>query len=258
MHDAAKLAALCVVGVAFAGCGAVDDGPGPTGTAPAAGRIHGRVIDDSQSVVEGAAVRILLTSLVAKTDAGGEFAFEEVPAGPLRLVASAEGFTTQTRSANLTAGSVLVVNFVLAATSRVEPFHDTLPFNGRILCSLPQGAACPSDPEGESFHRFEGRPGLRGMVLELQWTPTASGVNAELAMDVQAASPSACGDRYAGAEGGSVLRLLVEEGFPISGGHQCVTIRGPNDAATVDQAYQLYVTLFYHEPPPADFSAISG
>lgn len=246
---------VCLL-VLLAGCGG--GAPRPTDTVRLeGGRVEGRVLDEAIAPIADATVRILLTSLTASTDDEGGFIFINVPAGPIRAVASAEGFASQTRSANLTQGGLVVFQFVLSGAPRVTPFNKTTSYRGEIRCGLPSGISCNADPVGgETTHPFLVDAYLRGMVIELVWTPPGSGVNERLAFDVRAATASACGDRYNGREGRSPLRLEVTQGFPVAGGHQCLVVRSVQDAATVTQSYTSYVTLFYHEPPPPGFSAV--
>lgn len=246
-----------VVLVLLAGCGGGGP-PQPTDPLrPQGGRVEGRVLDDALAPIGDATVRILLTSLFSTTSDDGEFIFIDVPPGPIRAVASAEGFATQTRSANLTTGGVVALQFVLSSAPRVTPFNKTTTFRGEVRCGLPSGISCGADPVGgETTYPLSVDSYLRGMVIELVWTPPGSGVNERLAFDVRAATANACGDKYNGAAGRSPLRREITEGFPMAGGHQCIVVRAAEDAATVTQSYTLYASLFYHEPPPPGFSAV--
>lgn len=257
---AAALVLVVLLVASLAGCGAK---PPPTTTSPSVqptGRIEGRVLDDAQAVIPGAEVRVLLTDLLVTTDEEGYYVFPAAPAGPVRVVASADDHTSQTKNGVLSSKGKLTLNFVIAPIATVKPYTDPRQFSGTIVCGLPQGVACPSDPmtptEEAGPFRFEVAPGLSGIVFELEWESPAANVNEQLAFDVQAASSAGCGARYNGASGTSILRLVVLEGFPISGGHQCVFVSSPSDSATAQQEYTMHYTLFYHEPPPEGFTAL--
>lgn len=225
------------------------------------GRVEGRVLDDASAAIAGASVRALLTQASAVTDEEGAFRLDNVPAGPIRVVASRDGYSSQTKGAVLQANGKATLNFVLKEIARVEPRHETMTFSGEILCGLMAGTSCPQDPTADPeqtavAHPFEVAADLRGIVFELEWTPPSSGVNNNLAFDVHAASPDGCGARYDGALGPPVLKLVVTEGIPVSGGNQCVIVRPPGNQVTVQQTYTMHVTLFYHEPPPDGFTAL--
>ncbi len=246
----------------LAGCGGKPP-PSATSGSPGVGRVEGRVLDDASAVVAGASVRVLLTQRSVLTDEQGSFRIENVPAGPIRVVAAADGFSSQTKGAVLQANGKAILSFVLKEVARVQPRHETIPFSDEIFCGFAAGASCPQDPAADpeqtaKVHPFEVAPDLRGIVFELEWTPPASGVNNNLAFDVHAASPNGCGARYHGALGEPVLTLVVLEGFPVSGGNQCVIVRPPGNQFTVQQTYTMHVTLFYHEPPPEGFTALSA
>lgn len=257
------LVLVIITVVLLAGCGKKEN-PSPTASTPATfGTVEGRVLDDASAAVTGASVRVLLTPLSVPTDAEGAYRIENVPSGTIRVVASGDGYTSQTKTAQLDANRKITLNFVLEAVPTLEPRVETKQFSGTILCGFFAGASCPQDPQADPeqtavVHPFDVAFDLRGIVFELQWDEPASGVNTNLAYDVHAASPDGCGARYNGTVGPSILRLEVLEGFPVSGGNQCVVVRPPGDQATVQQTYTMYVTLFYHAPPPPGFSAISA
>jgi hypothetical protein len=238
----------------LAGCSGGSDVP-PEETN--AGSIQGHVLDEGRLGIEGANVSILLSDRYALTDATGAFDLDGVEAGAVRLAASFTGHLTVTRTVTVPAGGALRVDFVLPSVPTTEPFFETLPFSGTLACGLPAEAQCAEQvPEGATRHAFEVRPALKGVVIELQWQSPAEGLAEELALDVRAATPTACGEKYAEAVGSSPLRLEVAAGFPISGGDQCIDVLAAEGSLTVEQDYTLSVSLFYHEPPPAGFTAL--
>jgi hypothetical protein len=239
----------------MAGCGQRPDGPGPTD--PTTGLLQGVVLDDGGFGLQGANVRLLLTEHNTTTDAGGAFVFDGAPAGSQRLVASLDGHATATRNVFVPPAGVLIIQVHLSPAPRIEPYHRTIFDNGRVACGLPQGIDCTGTlPESDTTFHFEVEPHLAGMIVELTWVPAASAVAQSLAFDVLAATESACGTRYAGQQGQAPVRLEVSAGFPITGGHQCVVVRPTQEASTIQQDYTIYVSLFYRQAPPADFTAV--
>jgi hypothetical protein len=240
----------------MAGCGGGTDEPGdPTG--PSTGTVAGRVLDDALNPVADVQVRVLGTDLVATSDASGAYRIEDVPVGPVRLVASAAGYSTQTQSGTVALGQALEVEFHLTSAPARIANHNTVRFDGRIACGLPQGLGCGSVSEEDlPRHRFEVGSGLAGIVFEVEWTPQVQGTSTTLRVDATASTASACGEVIGSAQGPSVLRLQLDEGFPIAGGHQCALVYPAEDAPVADQEYTLYVTLFYFGPPSPEFTAI--
>lgn len=248
------LVLLLATAALVAGCGG-KSAPPATGGTPV-GTVQGRVVDPSEAPIEGADVKVLLTELSGTTDASGDFVLRNVPVGAVRVVASKDGFSTGTRTGELAADRSLHFHFVLAEVRVPTPYNRTLSLSGEVTCGLPAGASCAALGAAADPHAFEVEPNLRGMVLELDWQPPAEGLSQSFAMDVHAATAEACGDKYAGAEGGPGLRLVLLEGFPLTGGRQCVIVRPDAETTAAQQTYTLYASLFYHTPPPEGFTAI--
>lgn len=251
--------AMAVVALMLAmpltGCfGGDADEDEPQGPEP--GVVAGRVLEDVGTPVADATVRILLTNHTQTTGQDGSFRFAEVAPGPVVVVAAKDGFSSQTLRGNLNEGGSVDLEFELTQAPTVAPRDETLIFEDEVPCGLPAGLGCGPAAEGDlPRHHFEVSPGLREMVYELTWTPPATGTATSLRVDAAAATDAACGETYASATGESVLRLESAEGFPIAGGHQCALVF-PGDDATAQQAYTLYVTLFYYGEAPDGFTAV--
>lgn len=252
-----SLALLALLAAGVSGClGKESSSPTPTQTAAAA-RLEGAVLEEGGLPIAGATVRILLMERQATTGADGRYGLADLPAGPARVLASAAGHAAATRDIVLQAGVVHLIDFVLRELPAREPYNRTLSFQGKITCSAVQGVSCTqATGPGATQHRFAVDGGLAAVLVEMTWNPTLPGSAARLHVDARAATATACGTRYAQAEGAAPLRLALAEGFPTRGGHQCVLVRAPADQAAVDQAYELFVTLFYHSGIPPGFSAL--
>lgn len=248
---------LVVASLVLAGCGGNDSGDDQEPTGPEPGVVDGRVLDDVGTPVTDAQVRILLTEHTTTTAPDGSFRFTEVAPGPVVVVATKDGFSSQTLRGNLSEGGRVSFEFELREAPSVAGRDETEIFQGEIPCGLPAGVGCGPVAEGElPRHHFDVAAGLREVVFELVWTPPAEGVATTLRVDAAAATDAACGETYATATGESPLRLAFDEGFPIAGGHQCALVFPGQDDASAQQAYTLYVTLFYYEQAPEGFTAV--
>lgn len=256
MTARAHIVAALVLAMALAGCFGGDGDDDEATRGPEPGVVDGRVLEDVGTPIADASVRILLTNHTGTTDADGSFRFPEVEPGPVVVVASKDGFSSQTLRGNLTEGGQVRLEFELREAPTLTPRDETLIFDGQVPCGLPAGLGCGPAAEGElPRHHFQVESGLRDMLFEMTWTSPVEGVATSLRVDAAAATDDACGETYASATGESVLRLEADEGFPIAGGHQCALVF-PGDDASAQQEYTLYVTLFYHGQAPDGFTAV--
>src|SRR6476661_5068759 len=79
------------------------------------GTLAGTVRDEQQRPVPFASVAVPAVGLGATADAQGAFSIANVPAGPVRVLASAVGYTAATRTVTLAAGETLTLPLTLAA-----------------------------------------------------------------------------------------------------------------------------------------------
>ncbi len=251
------MAAFVLVSLVFAGCtGEDEDGGTPGAETLEPGTIEGEVIDRDGLPVGDATVALLFSNETTTTDANGAFRLEEVAPGPVTLVASKPGYSSDTVRDTLQEAGRLEVGFRLLQVPSNDPTHQTLQFDGTIPCGLPAGAGCgPFVEEDLPRHHFKVENGLRAMVMELEWSSPSPPIAETMRLDATAATDEACGEMHATTQGQSALRLMMDEGFPVSGGHQCALVF-PGDDLVVEQAYTLWVTLFYYETPDEGFSAI--
>lgn len=226
----------------------------PEDELPEPGTIEGRVLGQEGTPVQGATVSLLASNTSATTDEGGDFEMTDIAPGPVTLTAYKEGYSTQTIRDDLGEGEHLQLEFRLVDAPSLDAYHTTISFQGSIECGMPAGVECPGAEQDPPEHWYEVDPGLQGILYEVTWDPPGD-VEQELRLEAAAASGHACGETYETVTGGPVLRLHVEEGFPIAGGHQCARLWAAEDPM-FQQTYELFVTLFYHEPMPDGFSAM--
>ncbi|MDO7854457.1 TonB-dependent receptor [Hymenobacter convexus] len=79
------------------------------------GTLAGTVRDEQQRPVPFASVALPAAGLGATADAEGAFIIANVPAGPVRVLASAVGYTAVSRAVSVAAGQTLRLTFTLAA-----------------------------------------------------------------------------------------------------------------------------------------------
>jgi hypothetical protein len=82
---------------------------------PTSGNIFGTVKDKDDKAIAGATVEISGTTKSAKTDRGGKYALEAVPAGSQTVTASAPKFVSRSATVTLIAGQKVEVPFQLIA-----------------------------------------------------------------------------------------------------------------------------------------------
>lgn len=260
MRERSSVIVLIVLVAASSGCFGGKDKLDPSPTSPGTPTtVTGVVADDGELPLAGAQVRILLTNLSVVTDGNGSYRIEGAPAGPSALVASAPAHLAQERRVTLAAGVVNRVDFQLFTLNVPRPYNETLPFSGTIACSLPQAGGCSAEAGiDDANHHFPVKVGLAGLLVEMRWQASVGPSGERLSAQVRAANTTACGLPIpdATATSASPLRLEVTSGFAISGGHQCLVVSVPSDAAAVNQDYEAWVTLFYHSGIPAGFTAM--
>lgn len=241
--------------LALAGClGEPSDTP--EDELPKPGAVEGRVLGETGEAIPQADVSLVASDMATVTGEDGSFEITGIQPGPLTLVASKPGHSTQTLKDHLEEGEQLQLEFRLIDAPSLDPYHTTILFRGSIQCGLPAGVECPGVEQDPNEHWFRVDPGLQGILYEMTWESPTEGVDQSLRLEAAAASGHACGETYDAVTGQPVLGLHLEEGFPIAGGHQCARV-WPAEDPMFEQTYEVYVTLFYHEPMPEGFTAIN-
>jgi hemoglobin/transferrin/lactoferrin receptor protein len=92
-------------------------GPSAISAQQNGGKVAGTVRDPKGAIVTGAEVRLLHAQQVvlrsAQTDASGQFAFDDIPAGAYEVRVSSEGFGVQNRAAQVATGRTTDLEFTL-------------------------------------------------------------------------------------------------------------------------------------------------
>lgn len=287
--------AILLFVTALAGCsGGGDVTPeavGPTSDPSETGSINGLVLDSELVAVAGAAVAIPTANLETTTDDDGRFVLDAVPTGTHNLFVNKLGYEALAKRVDVAAGQALSVEFTLTAVAVADPYTDVVPFAGYFECSYAaldvvwRGCGYPAHstvfPDDVASADYTKESGAQQIAHELEWESASLATGQNLDFSVVAQERSGC-QWYANHFGESPLSILVTVGekfenpespYPTGSCEDDViddedsalgvlVLASPtyvNDVAvvgaTIQQSFDGYVTLFYHQDAPAGYSA---
>lgn len=271
--------ALVTVALVLAGCAGPAAKPAGTttlaateGSDPTGGTIDVTVSDDEARPLEAASVQVERQKLEGTTPENGSLRFTNVPPGTYRLFASALGYESAGKNAEVVAGEVTEVRFILVPIPIVEPYNLTTTFNGRVACGAAAVSPCAvmlllddSDPtenkQGPNWSYKKNK--LPDEVwIEVSWQPRTGATGQKLAYDFFTASSDGL-DRHSMATGNhaSPIRFNVtkdvleaaQKEFP---GDFRFVMYPDEEGATVLQDFTLFRTDFYNGPAPPNFTRL--
>lgn len=259
---------LLVVAVLVAGCSGNKPDETPS-EAPeqGVGSIAGVVVDEAIRPVVGANVTVLVAGIapVVASENGG-FAFEGLAPGTYILSASAPGFLTVQSTATVVAGATADVRLQMPADASPVPYHTTLSYHGFMAAYAGQAQSEGQAALGQFW------PGCDcGFSFILDRHPT----NAVFEATWELTTPDPAGQANFGYQflygddhrpidfGGcfSPCYSFVEEKLlaPLQPGVEAhVLMTGPDAYPVVNQAFDMYLTLFYNGPAPEGWSLVNG
>lgn len=271
------LAVLLLVAPALAGC--ASDSEAPALTTLAMGTLEGTVVDASLAPLPGAVVSVDGANATTTADATGLFRLV-VPPGEYLVLATAAGHRGGALRAAPGPGETAKLQFMLAALPTLSPDVQVQEGHGLLSCGgaffvgeQEEHLACGSqDPNQRTSVEFTAGSlhGLEGAVVEVVWEPTTqaatmlgisvwstSGEGEEFLAYGEMASPAAL------TIPGRVLAENVSPGRPL---RVEVTPTGSltDEEANLDaglalqQPFAVYVSMFYHQPPPAGYSVLQA
>ncbi len=290
------LTGLLLTVTALAGCSGGDAGdPAATGPAPddgTTGTIEGLVIDAELIHVAGAAVAILDGGHETSTGEDGRFVLSGVPAGSQTLHINKLGYEAATNRVAVVAGQTTEVEVTLTAIAVQDPYSDVVPFAGYFECSMAAAdvlwtgcgyiAHSTIFPDDVTTGLYTKESGGQHLLHELTWESTSLATGKNLDFSVISQDRDGC-QWYANHFGPSPLSILVTVGekftnpespYPTGGcGDDVVddedtalgvlVLSSPTYAAdvalvgvTVQQSFEGYVSVFYHQGMPAGYSAL--
>jgi len=271
-----RLLLLAAALTVLAGCAEETPPRADTDPVPLGPPLAGWVLSPALVPLEGAEVIVQGENITVTADSGGRYAFEDLPTGtPLVVVAAADGFVPSPKSVTLRPATAHLVNFTLEAVPVLEPYHRTVPYQGFLSCALvtegptgQNGYPCGVDGTDERAWDVPVDAGVQGIIVEVAWEPVT-----ELARDLNVTVETVgFGDLdavLAEAEGASVLRAQVaqaaaERYYTGQGGILRIQVdigadadadeAGAGVGLAVQQTFEVFVTAFYHAPPPAGFT----
>lgn len=210
------------------------------------------------------------------TDALGYYRFENLPPGDHIVTAEKAGFRSRSQRAFVEDGTILELNFTLEERPLATPYNSTRDQGGFIACQLTvqpapdnrQRTACgDSLPNNKQVHDFPVEGGAAQLQIELFWTQkTDAARNLQMVAESVGVNAVTYGDET-GPAGLKILvsGSLIEKTVP-NGGQIRVSVHAapgaldaPDDTdagLAFQQDYTVYLTAFFVEPGPSDFSAL--
>lgn len=228
------------------------------------GGIVGVVVDQAIRPVPNATVALQEDGNRTSAE-DGSFSFVGLAPGAYLLTASLEGSETQETSVDVLAGQLTQVRIFLTPIPKPEPYNLTQPFTGfaQVTSAGDEGQLVEIVVQlltGESgcdrcTFQFEGGPRLRALVIEATMAPNSlpSGSN---------------GFGYYMERNGSLasaafalpnpMTHVVD--YPDMGGGSFVLTMYPSSEPVpeINKSFEVFVTLFYEQPPPEGFSTLDG
>jgi len=269
--------ASLLLGTVLAGCAgkAADDAAADGSTflaaAPTAagrGAISGVVVDEAIRPIAGANVTLGGQLATVRTDANGRFAFDDVAPGFMTLQAKATGYFAIHAPADVKAGETAKVRIQLLADRSPVPYHTTLKFKGFMqlwggIGQFVVDLAYTSfvDPNGtalcQCYFYFTPDSNLTGLVYEAVWTEATP-------------RPTGAEDKayYYGVE--QDTSNMIETDYCTSPCRSDISLadykpvltraflQGPDLYVSVNQDFELYISLFYRAPQPKGWSFVNG
>lgn len=245
-------------------------GPSEEELARTPGILQGIVHTPGLSPIAGAHVAEARLGTNVTTDAAGYFQMSGLVTGEHLLIVSAPDHVTRSLLVNTQNGTTLEVNVSLTAAPRLDPYVETRELQGFLTCAaLVNGEAhdCASaDPNHRDVFEFELGNDGRLVVLELQWDATSTPAGSTMSLAVETVGYGAQDVDLGNATGSGYARVVVPETimakyYPEGGLMRARVALAPSEAPvsfTAQTQFVVYVSTFYHEPGPAEFTVITA
>lgn len=285
------LGIAAILGV-FSGCigsgGSSEIVPPDLGDA-GGGAVAGVVTDASLAPLPGAVAALDGNERAATTGDDGRFRIVGVPPGKHTLFVQALGYESAATSVEVAEGQTTEVSVVLEVLPVIEPYHETTLFDGYMACAVgfprpagtgPSNYDCKDVAGNRIIHRVDVTPDLASDLTELVWSRNAltaprelklerhtfvdcnnqcTGSNMDPFYQSQGRSPHVVHtftpyDKITdAAPDGAYTVLYRVEATPWN-----LTVSAENIpfvVFTLEHRFDLYATMFYHEPGAPDFQA---
>lgn len=263
-----RLALGLALALLIAGCASRDTAT--TASVSATGTLRGIVTDASLAPIVGASVRVEgPTHLTLTTDAAGSFA-AQVAAAEYLVIVSAEGKRGEAQRAQVDAGGVAKLAFIVTPIPTEAPTVDVAEAHGLLSCSgaivngnrstsVNCGSADPNQRASLKFPMGNLPPGLTAVVIEVDWQPTTQGTNV-LELSLLAGKQQ----EELGRTDGSKRMSIVIPASQLPAEGDLVSVVSPTGSFTDEEAavnggfafqqpFTVYASYFYHAAPPAGY-----
>jgi hypothetical protein len=227
------------------------------------GAIAGVVVDDAIRPVKDASVQVQGQSGNLTTGANGTFAVKDLAPGVYFVSVHAPHFLPVQTSAEVRAGQATTVRVLLPSDNRPEPYHQTMKFDGFIQASVgivTYATDLLANDTGVSMCTctlyFRNDPTLQTIVYEAVWTETTPPPTgpSKFYWEVEEVNASHIESSY---ENSPILKHLPATEWANTTAMQA-RLTGPAEWVETNQAYEMFVTLFYLTPAPDDWSFVQG
>lgn len=247
------------------------------------GSIAGRVFDDEVLPIAGAEVAIAKPAQSTKTDAAGEYTFNQLAPGAYTLVVQALGFESMSRSVNVAAGAVTFANLTLKSVPVSVARTHNLQSEGylSLWASVPTLTVRPN-ATGEDFRDiyYKVAPDVDSAVTGMKWQANPGTNSKWMWLEMWVAEKScATGTlcKVLNRTVGTSPQIVRGDGFqeeatgkkslqvnPAFGTISCyssgasVCTAQPDTIVNVafQQRFSLYTTVFFVEPAPIGFDPL--
>ena len=230
------------------------------------GALSGVVVDEAIRPLSGVIVEVLGYSLQAVTDDTGLFAVEELPPGLYTLSANATGYLATQTTVEVKVGETAKVRIVLPTDTTPKPFHTTVKYDGfnqagNGLVSqayelfVNETAGVPFDSCACQFYYTLEQP-ADTHIVEVEWEPSVDNPTGD-SSGYWAIWDDDGGDyQDDGCDNPCLGR--IDGFFPAESQRFHIDIWLDSDWVQVNQAFTVYLTLFYNGQAPEDWSFVAG
>jgi hypothetical protein len=274
---------LFLTAVAAAGCLSADP-LDPSGSeaadsapTPAGAMIHGAVMDENIVFVRDALVVVRSAAVLQQTmtDASGRYQISGLEPGLYRVQVTAACCRQYLAEVTLQPDEERMHNVRLELFDLEDfPYEESFHWEGFLACGLNYGnlgASCGNlDSNNERQLRFDVYPGLKTMLVAMDWTPNADSWGEELRFRVMRGDCNSNGNSctYAHVRGPPALESAIDDRtgpsdyqFQNLTKEQRITVRVWPDGSpnlVYQQPFTMYFRLHYLAPAPEGATALPG
>lgn len=269
---------IVVVALSLAGCIASPDPETSDGEVPATdvgnGILEGSIVDNSFVPIPGATVSLVGTERVVHTSPNGHFRFTNLEPGVYRLTVDAVGWAAATIEGRVKADFATRLTVFLDPLLELGGYSTIEHLRGELNCAdveVPGAQSVSCEPE---YHRTSFPTDWAAVLIEVDW---GSGFSSSALAELTAEDTEAdllYADLVSERPARIVLRpetlhdgLGGKDRTPIAGETAALDLgikKAPAEpvpeagvAMTVDEAYEMFITTFYHQVP-ADLDAYTA